>query len=471
MYESVIGVEVHFELATKTKLFCSCENRFAAPVNTLCCPTCLGLPGSLPVLNRKAVEYALMAGLALGCKISDKISFDRKNYFYPDMPNSYQISQFYCPLCTDGRLDFYLDGEMKSVGIREIHLEDDAGKLIHGDGVTKIDCNRAGVPLIEVVTNPDMTSADETVAFLEALRLVMLYLGVSDCKMQEGSMRVDVNLSVHKIGEPLGTRTDMKYLNSFKAVAHAINCETKRQIALLENGGIVKQQTRRFDDMKGTSTVMRSKEQTEDYRFFPDANLPSVKVENELLNSLKQSLPELAEVKKQRYISDFGLTYTDAVTLTADTFTADFFEKTAMLCENAREAANRIIGDVMKEVNFRQIKLADSCLTPEKLSKIISLCGSGVISRKISREIMSVAFAENIDVDGYIEKNSLSQITDEKIIKSAVEKVLKENTNAVADWRNGKKQVFGNIVGLAMKELGGRGDPKIINNFVEKLLK
>ncbi len=471
MYETVIGLEVHFELATKTKLFCGCENRFAAPPNTLCCPTCLGLPGSLPVLNKRAVEYALMAGLALNCDISEKVVFDRKNYFYPDMPNGYQISQFYCPLCTNGKMVFCHNGETKTVGIREIHLEDDAGKLIHGNGATKIDYNRAGVPLIEVVTNPDMSSAEETVAFLEALRLTMLYLGVSDCKMQEGSMRVDVNLSVHKIGQPLGTRTEMKNLNSFKAVAHAINCEEKRQREIIENGGTVEQETRRFDDLKGVSYVMRSKEQAEDYRFFPDSNLPAVSVEESLLNEIKLSLPELPETKKRRYVSDCGLSDTDAAILVADKSVADFFENTAALCGNPKEAANRIIRDVMNEINLRQISLAESCLTPEKLGRIITLCENGTVSRKISREVMSVSFGENIDIDRYINENRLFQITDPDIIKSAVEKVVSDNPKAVSDYKNGKKQVFGNLVGLTMKQLCGRGAPEIINKIVEEVLK
>lgn len=471
MYETVIGLEVHFELATKTKLFCGCENRFAAPPNALCCPTCLGLPGSLPVLNKRAVEYALMAGLALNCDISEKVVFDRKNYFYPDMPNGYQISQFYCPLCTNGKMVFCHNGETKTVGIREIHLEDDAGKLIHGNGATKIDYNRAGVPLIEVVTNPDMSSAEETVAFLEALRLTMLYLGVSDCKMQEGSMRVDVNLSVHKIGQPLGTRTEMKNLNSFKAVAHAINCEEKRQREIIENGGTVEQETRRFDDLKGVSYVMRSKEQAEDYRFFPDSNLPAVSVEESLLNEIKMSLPELPETKKRRYVSDCGLSDTDAAILVADKSVADFFENTAALCGNPKEAANRIIRDVMNEINLRQISLAESCLTPEKLGRIITLCENGTVSRKISREVMSVSFGENIDIDRYINENRLFQITDPDIIKSAVEKVVSDNPKAVSDFKNGKKQVFGNLVGLTMKQLCGRGAPEIINKIVEEVLK
>ena len=471
MYETVIGLEVHFELATKTKLFCGCKNRFAEPPNTLCCPTCLGLPGSLPVLNKRAVEYALMAGLALNCDISEKVVFDRKNYFYPDMPNGYQISQFYCPLCTNGKMVFCHNGETKTVGIREIHLEDDAGKLIHGNGATKIDYNRAGVPLIEVVTNPDMSSAEETVAFLEALRLTMLYLGVSDCKMQEGSMRVDVNLSVHKIGQPLGTRTEMKNLNSFKAVAHAINCEEKRQREIIENGGTVEQETRRFDDLKGVSYVMRSKEQAEDYRFFPDSNLPAVSVEESLLNEIKLSLPELPETKKRRYVSDCGLSDTDAAILVADKSVADFFENTAAICGNPKEAANRIIRDVMNEINLRQISLAESCLTPEKLGRIITLCENGTVSRKISREVMSVSFGENIDIDRYINENRLFQITDPDIIKSAVEKVVSDNPKAVSDYKNGKKQVFGNLVGLTMKQLCGRGAPEIINKIVEEVLK
>ncbi len=470
MYEAVIGLEVHFELATKTKLFCSCENVFGADPNTCCCPTCLGLPGALPVLNRRAVEYALMAGLALDCDINNTVCFDRKNYFYPDMPNGYQISQFYSPICTDGKLSFAVGNDTKTVKIREIHLEDDAGKLIHSDGATLVDYNRAGVPLIEVVTHPDLTSAEETVAFLEALHLTMQYLGVSDCKMQEGSMRVDVNLSVHKKGEPLGTRTEMKNLNSFKAVAHAVQCEKKRQIALIESGHTVVQETRRFDDLTGISTAMRSKEETVDYRYFPEPNLPAIKLSDRLIETVKSSLPELVYAKCNRYANEYGLSDADIKVLTSDRFTASFFEQTVSLCGDAKEAANRVVCDCLREVNDNRTELKNSCLTPQKLSRIIILCKEGVISRKISREIISAAFKENIDIDAYIEKNCLSQITDISVITEAAKTVLTENPKAVADWRSGKRKVFGNIVGMTMKKLGGRGAPEIINNVVESLL-
>ena len=471
MYETVIGVEVHFELATETKLFCSCKNSFGAPVNTCCCPVCSGLPGALPVLNRRAVEYAVMAGLALGCRINSPTSFDRKNYFYPDMPNEYQISQFYSPVCTDGELEFLLADEPKKVRIREIHLEDDAGKLIHTDGGTLIDFNRAGVPLIEVVTQPDMRSAEETVVFLETLRLVMSYLGVSDCKMQEGSMRVDVNLSVHKPSSPLGTRTEMKNLNSFRAVAHAIESESKRQISLIESGGRVEQETRRFDDIKGVSTLMRTKEESEDYRYVPEPNLPPLFLDAELSDGLKSRIPELAHHRRKRYVSEYGLSCADATVLTEDRFTADFFEQTALLCGSEREAANRIIGDILREQKESGVPLKKSAITPSKLAHIIKLCGSGVINRKSSRDVISAAYENDIDIDRYIEMNGLSVICDEKVISDAVSAVIMENEKAVSDWRSGKKQAFGNIVGQTMKRLGGRADPKTVNKIVTEMLK
>ena len=469
MYQAVIGVEVHFELSTETKLFCRCKNSFGEEENTLCCPVCLGLPGALPVINKRAVEYALKAGLALGCRVNSPTRFDRKSYFYPDMPNEYQTTQAFIPICADGRVEFEVDGDIKSVGIHEIHLEDDAGKLIHSDSVTRIDYNRAGVPLIEIVTEPELHTAEETVAFLEELRLRMSYLGISDCKMQEGSMRVDVNLSVHKPDEPLGTRTEIKNLNSFRAVANAIKNETERQIEIIENGGVITQQTRRFDDVKGVSTVMRSKETREDYRFFPEPNLPPMYITDAQIDEIRLSLPEFASERQKRLCNDYGISSADAKIITSDRLVADYFEAVAALCDQ-REASNRIVRDLLQKQRETKIHITESHLTADKLAKIIGLFVSDKISRRTSRELTDLAFCEPIDVSKYVEEKGLFQITDDKMISAAIESVLSENVTVVDDYRNGKTVAFSYLVGETIKRLNGRASPEIVNKLLNLML-
>ena len=469
MYQAVIGVEVHFELSTETKLFCRCKNSFGEEENTLCCPVCLGLPGALPVINKRAVEYALKAGLALGCRVNSPTRFDRKSYFYPDMPNEYQTTQAFIPICADGRVEFEVDGDIKSVGIHEIHLEDDAGKLIHSDSVTRVDYNRAGVPLIEIVTEPELHTAEETVAFLEELRLCMSYLGISDCKMQEGSMRVDVNLSVHKPDEPLGTRTEIKNLNSFRAVANAIKNETERQIEIIENGGVITQQTRRFDDVKGVSTVMRSKETREDYRFFPEPNLPPMYITDAQIDEIRLSLPEFASERQKRLCNDYGISSADAKIITSDRLVADYFEAVAALCDQ-REASNRIVRDLLQKQRETKIHITESHLTADKLAKIIGLFVSDKISRRTSRELTDLAFCEPIDVSKYVEEKGLFQITDDKVISAAIESVLSENVTVVDDYRNGKTVAFSYLVGETIKRLNGRASPEIVNKLLNLML-
>ena len=469
MYQAVIGVEVHFELSTETKLFCRCRNSFGDEENTLCCPVCLGLPGALPVINKRAVEYSLKAGLALGCRVNSPTRFDRKSYFYPDMPNEYQTTQAFIPICADGRVEFEVDGDIKSVGIHEIHLEDDAGKLIHSDSVTRIDYNRAGVPLIEVVTEPELHTAEETVAFLEELRLRMSYLGISDCKMQEGSMRVDVNLSVHKPDEPLGTRTEIKNLNSFRAVANAIKNETERQIEIIENGGVITQQTRRFDDVKGVSTVMRSKETREDYRFFPEPNLPPMYITDAQIDEIRLSLPEFASERQKRLCNDYGISSADAKIITSDRLVADYFEAVASLCDQ-REASNRIVRDLLQKQRETKVHITESHLTADKLAKIIGLFVSDKISRRTSRELTDLAFCEPIDVSKYVEEKGLFQITDDKVISAAIESVLSENVTVVDDYRNGKTVAFSYLVGETIKRLNGRASPEIVNKLLNLML-
>ena len=470
MYQAVIGVEVHFELSTETKLFCRCRNSFGEEENTLCCPVCLGLPGALPVINSRAVEYAISAGLALGCRVNSPTRFDRKSYFYPDMPNEYQTTQSFIPICVDGRADFEVDGEIKSVGIHEIHLEDDAGKLIHSDNGTRINYNRAGVPLIEIVTEPELHTAEETVAFLEELRLRMSYLGISDCKMQEGSMRVDVNLSVHKLDEPLGTRTEIKNLNSFRAVVHAIKNETERQINLLENGGVITQETRRFDDVKGVSTVTRSKETREDYRFFLEPNLPPMHITDAQIDHIRSKLPEFASKRQKRLCADYGISSADAKIITADRLVADYFETVASICDQ-REAANRIVRDIMQKQRETKIHITESYLTAEKLAEIIGLFTSDRISRRTSRELTDIAYCEPIDISKYIDQKGLFQITDEQVISDAVRSVISENAAVVDDYRKGKSAAFSYLVGETIKRLNGRASPRIVNKMVDLMLK
>lgn len=465
-WEKVIGLEIHVELATATKIFCGCSTAFGGEPNTRCCPVCMGMPGALPVFNKKVLEYAVKAGLAFDCDIMRNNRFDRKNYFYPDLPKAYQISQLYMPFAQNGYIDIETAGKKKRIGIHEIHMEEDAGKLIHSEtsDETYPDYNRCGVPLIEIVTEPDFSEADEVIAFLERIKSDLQYMGVSDCKMQEGSMRCDVNLSVRKKGDKPGTRTEMKNLNSFKAIERAIEYEAKRQEKLLERGERIIQETRRWDDTRGEGTAMRSKENAQDYRYFPEPDIPPIAISEELILRLKSEQPELASEKKKRYTEKFGLSAYDAELLTRDKAVADIFEQTTELIDEPKEAANWLLC---------QSELEKMNISPRVFAEFIGIITAGRVNRSIGREIFAHVFSEGdgFDVNRYITDNNLGMIDDEAAIYDTVRKVLAGNPSVVEEYNSGKTKVFGFLVGQCMRELKGKADPELVNKAVKELIK
>lgn len=473
-YETVIGLEVHVELATKTKIFCGCSTAFGGAPNSHTCPVCTGMPGSLPVLNKQVVEYAAAVGLATNCTITKNCKFDRKNYFYPDNPQNYQISQLYLPICRDGHVDITMsDGTTKAVRIHEIHMEEDAGKLIHDDweDVSLVDYNRSGVPLIEIVSEPDMRSADEVIAYLEKLRLIIQYLGASDCKLQEGSMRADVNLSVREVGsEEFGTRTETKNLNSFSAIARAIEAETNRQIDLLESGEKVIQETRRWDDGKGYSYAMRSKEDAQDYRYFPDPDLVPLNISDEWLEQIKSRQPEFKTEKMARYKEEFGIPDYDIDIITDSKKLADLFEQTTAICNQPKKVSNWIMGEVMRILKDRSLEPDDMTFSPENLAKLIVLVEAGTINGSVAKDVFVKIFDEDVDPDKYIEENGLKQVNDEGELRTVIEKVIADNPQSVSDYRGGKVQAMGYLVGQTMKAMKGKANPGMVNQILKELL-
>ena len=472
-YETVIGLEVHVELATKTKIFCGCSTAFGGEPNTHTCPVCTGMPGSLPVLNKKVLEYAVAVGLAANCKITQYCKFDRKNYFYPDNPQNYQISQLYLPICRDGYVEIMTESGTKKVGIHEIHMEEDAGKLIHDEweDCTLVDYNRSGVPLIEIVSEPDMRSADEVIAYLEKLRLMIQYLGASDCKLQEGSMRADVNLSVREVGaKEFGTRTEMKNLNSFRAIARAIEGERARQIDLLEAGEAVVQETRRWDDGKGVSYAMRSKEDAQDYRYFPDPDLTPVHVSDEWLEQIRASQPEFREEKIERYRREFDIPDYDIEIITGAKRMADLFEETVALGTEPKKVSNWLMGETMRLMKETETDAADLCFTPEHLAKLISLVDAKAITNTVAKEVFEVMFAKDIDPESYVEEKGLKTVNDEGALRATVERVIAENPQSVSDYLGGKEKAIGFLVGQTMKAMKGKADPGSVNALLKELL-
>jgi len=481
-FEMVIGLEVHAELSTQSKIYCSCSTRFGAEANTQICPICTGMPGTLPVLNKKVVEYAVTAGIATNCSIAEYSKQDRKNYFYPDLPKAYQISQYDLPLCENGYIDIEVEGKTKRIGIVRIHIEEDAGKLIHvgedegkltheKDTGSLIDYNRCGVPLIEIVTGPDMHSAQEARSFVEKLKAILQYVGVSDCKMQEGSLRVDVNLSVRPKGDKsFGTRTEMKNLSSFRSMVRAIEAEAARQIEVLNSGGAIVRETRRWDEQKGVSCSMRSKEDAHDYRFFPEPDLMPVVVDKKWLEDLKNSLPELPEARKKRYITQFAIPEYDASIITGSKALADFFEEAAVKSKNAKAVSNFIMGELLRLIKDKSMETDEIPFPAEYLAKLVSLMDRGVVSGTIAKKVFEKMFYTKKDPEVIIRAEGLEVVSDEKALLEVVMEVIRKNSQLVRDYRGGKDKVFGFLMGQAMKESGGKANPQIIKRILKEKL-
>ena len=473
-YETVIGLEVHVELATKTKIFCGCSTAFGGAPNTHTCPVCTGMPGSLPVLNKQVLEYAIAVGLATNCEITRYGKFDRKNYFYPDNPQNYQISQLYLPICRNGGVEIETEaGGKKTVGIHEIHMEEDAGKLIHDEweDCSLVDYNRSGVPLIEIVSEPDMRSAEEVIAYLEKLRLIIQYLGASDCKLQEGSMRADVNLSVREVGaKEFGTRTEMKNLNSFKAIARAIEGEKERQIDLIEEGKSVVQETRRWDDTKGESYAMRSKEDAQDYRYFPDPDLVPIVVSDEMLDEIRAKQPEFRTEKMARYKEEYDIPDYDIDIITGTKHMADIFEATVAICNQPKKVSNWLMGETMRLMKEKEMDPEDIRFSPENLAKLIALVDSRAINSSVAKEVFEVMFEEDVDPEKYVEEKGLKTVNDEGALRKTIEDVIANNPQSVEDYHNGKEKAIGFLVGQTMKAMKGKADPGMINQILKELL-
>lgn len=474
-YETVIGLEVHAELSTKTKIFCSCPTEFGAEPNTHICPICMALPGALPTLNEKVVEYAVKAGLATNCEIEKNSKNDRKNYFYPDLPKSYQISQFDKPLCKNGYIEIEDDnGKPKKVRILRIHIEEDAGKLNHNEfsGGSLVDLNRAGVPLIEIVSEPDIRSSGEADRYLKKLKSILQYIDVSDCKMEEGSLRADVNVSVHKIGEPFGTRHEMKNMNSFKSIQRAIDYESEEQISDYENNKDVEQESKRWDDVAGRTYTMRTKENAEDYRYFPEPDLVAIKLSDEYIENIKNNLPEMPESRKKRYMEEIGLSEKDANALTSSKAYSDIFEKAGKICGNYKAVCNWLTSDIARILNEKEMEPEQIPFTAEELAEFVKIIDNGEISTKIGKTVLEEMFENPRSPKRIVEEKGLLQISDEASIRKVVDDVLSKNPQSIIDYKNGKDRALGYLVGQAMKETHGKANPQLLNKlFLENLNK
>ena len=467
-YEVVIGLEVHAELSTKTKIFCKCSTKFGGRPNMQTCPICMAMPGTLPVLNEKVVEYAVKAGLATNCSISQDCKNDRKNYFYPDLPKSYQISQFDEPLCNHGYIEIDDEnGEKKKIRILRIHIEEDAGKLNHSEFSqgSLVDLNRAGVPLIEIVSEPDMRSAKEVDNYLKKLKSILEYIEVSDCKMQEGSFRADVNVSLHKKGEPFGTRTEMKNMNSFKSISRALEYEVDRQADILDDGGKIEQETLRWDEVSGKTFSMRDKEDAQDYRYFPDPDLVAIKLSEEYIENIKKTLPELPETRKERYLKEYELSEKDANIITASKYLSDLFESAIKVCNNPKAVNNWIISDISRILNETETEPIAIPFDGNQLGKLVILIDKGTISSSIGKKVLTELFENPRDPEDIIKEKGWIQISDEGAIKEVVSKILEANPQSIADYKAGKDRALGFLVGQAMKETKGKANPKMLNEM------
>lgn len=476
-YEAVIGLEVHTELQTKTKIFCSCRTSFGADPNTNVCPVCLGLPGVLPVLNKKVLEYAVRAGLALNCEISRFSKFDRKNYYYPDLPKNFQTSQFDLPICEHGYLDIEVEGEKRRIRITRAHMEEDAGKLVHhGTSITDsdyslVDYNRTGTPLLEIVSEPDMRSAKEAVAYMEKMRAILQYVGISDCRMEEGSLRCDANVSVRPVGQKeLGTKTEIKNINSFKGVERAIEYEAMRQAELLEDGGKVVQETRTWDEKEGVTKSMRTKEEANDYRYFPEPDLVPFTVSDEYIENIRKSLPELPDARKERYMKEFGLSSEDAVFMTNDKATADYFEAAVDAGADPKACVNWLMGEFASQLSTDGIEIAKAPVSAENLAALLKLISKGTISGKIAKKVFATMWKEGGNPEEIVKAQGLVQISDTAELSKLVDEVVGKNPKAVEDFKAGKKKAVGALVGQIMKATKGKANPRVINELLNKKL-
>ena len=475
-YEAVIGLEVHVELKTNTKIFCNSSTEFGADPNHHVCPVCLGLPGVLPVVNKKVVEYAIKAGLALNCRIARFSKFDRKNYYYPDLPKNYQISQYDLPIAEHGYLEINVGGNAKRIGITRVHMEEDAGKLVHQGTIATtpfslVDYNRTGVPLIEIVSEPDMRSADEAIAYLEKLKAIIQYTGVSDCKMQEGSLRCDANISVRPAGQQeFGTKTELKNMNSFKALHKAVAYEIERQIDVLEDGGKITQETRTWDETRGITLTMRSKEEAHDYRYFPDPDLVPLVISADWIKEIQSSIPELPDQRKDRFIQQLGLPEYDAEVLTSAKQLADFYERCVEIYNSPKVVSNWVMGEMLRMMNASGSELEEVRLKPEQLAKLLQLIDEGTISGKIAKNVFEEMFNSGKEPEAIVKEKGLVQISDEGLLEKVVQQVIEANPKSVEDYRNGKKQAIGFLVGQVMKATKGKANPGMVNKMLNELL-
>ena len=474
-FSTVCGLEVHTELATKTKIFCSCSTEFGGEPNTHVCEICSGMPGTLPVLNEKVLEFAVRTGLATNCEITMNNKFDRKNYFYPDLPKAYQISQLYLPICRNGyiEIDDSINGGKKKVRIHEIHMEEDAGKLIHDEwnDCTLVNFNRCGVPLLEIVSEPDIASADEAVQYVEKLRDILQFCGVSDCKMQEGSLRADVNVSVMEKGsDQLGTRTEMKNINSFKAIHNAIESEARRQQEIIEDGGKVVQETRRWDDAKGESHAMRSKEDAQDYKYFPDPDIPPVCLTEEYVEKIRKTLPELPDAKKERYTTQLGLSEYDTSMICSSIYYVRLFERTVEITGNPKDSANWIMGELMKMLNDTQTLPENMHFRQDSLGEIINLLNSNKISRDSAKKVFKAVFEEDVIPADYVKAHNMEVLSDTGAIRSVVEEVIAGNQKAVEEYKGGKSQSFNFLIGQCLRALKGKAPAAEVTKILKEIL-
>lgn len=476
-YESVIGLEVHAELKTKTKIFCGCSTEFGADPNTHVCPVCLGLPGVLPVLNKEVLHFAVKAGLALHCDILPFSKFDRKNYYYPDLPKNFQTSQFDLPICLNGYVDIEVGGKQRRIHLTRIHMEEDAGKLVHSGSTIDtsdsscVDYNRTGVPLIEIVSEPDIRSGEEARAYLEKLRSILQYLGVSDCRMEEGSMRCDANISIRPVGsETLGTKTEIKNINSFSGVQKGIEYEAVRQAQILEEGGTIQQATRGWEEAKGITVLQRIKEGSSDYRYFPEPDLIPIEVSSEYIEEVRRELPELPDVRKERFKTEFGLSDYDSSLLTADKATADYFEAVVQDGIDAKTVSNWILGEIAKKLNEEEISIEHIPVTPTALAALLRLIQGGTISGTMAKQVLPEMWSTQKSADEVVKEKGLVQITDTNALEEIVQKIIDANPQSVADYQAGKKKAIGFLVGQIMKETKGRANPGLVNQLLQQKL-